>query len=195
MLWYILVRNYVADGDAPTSLEHAEYLREQLPSILWSNQVQHAVGNDAVHAFTPDEWLLAPQAFFKRTQDEPALLIAHRITSQLFGQQIQIELQVLDHPTAECDVGITQSVDHRAEMSACESQHLLIAIDTDDTASRAHDLRGNVTDFAATGAEIEYRVAWPDIRSRITAAVIPFQNLLRDHRQVTLVIIHRAAQL
>ena len=59
---------------------------------------------------------------------------------------------------------------------------------------RADDLGNNVAGFAAARTEIEDRFAGMDVARRIAAAVVLFDNLVRNDFEQSFVITHRQTQ-
>ena len=61
--------------------------------------------------------------------------------------------------------------------------------------SRPDDLRGDEADLAGAAAEVEHRLAGPQILARIAAAIIPLDHLRRNDFEILGIVIDRAAKL
>ena len=59
----------------------------------------------------------------------------------------------------------------------------------------AHHLRRDEADLAGAAAEVEDGLALPQVAAGIAAAVVPFEDLLRDHREIARVVVDRAAEV
>ena len=63
----------------------------------------------------------------------------------------------------EGHVVIAEPVTDRRAVALCQRQHLVVHVDPDHPALATDDLGGDETDLAATAAEVEHRLAGPQM--------------------------------
>jgi len=192
---HVLVGDDVAERDPAAPAEDAEGLGEEPAAVLRPDEVEDAVGDDAVDALVLDQRVIAPEGLLQRPEPEPALAIADRPAAQLGFEAFEVEAEVLDHPAPELDVGEAQPRGHGVAVAPGESEHLGVAVDADDPPAGADDLGRDVAGLAAAGAEVEHGVARPEVGRRVAAAVIAAEDLLGDGLQEARIVGDRAAEL
>ena len=106
-----------------------------------------------------------------------------------------IESEVLNLALAELDVVIAERVPDALPVLAREREHVVVHVDADDAAFRPHHLRRDITNLAATASKVENRFSGTQVLRRVPAAVVPLEDLFRNHRQVSRVVVHGTAEL
>ena len=145
------------DQEASTGPEGAKRLAEHLRLV--GRQVDHAVRDHDVDRFAGDQRSRLPQKVRVLFGSQPFAARSHRLLSQVLVEAVQVEPQVLDLPFAKLDVVKPQPVADNVLVLTSQRQHLVVAVDADDSTCRTHHLRRDVANLSAAGTKIEHRFA------------------------------------
>ena len=182
------------DRDPPAGLEYAEDLPHQLFLLLIGYQVQHAVRDNQIDGGIRNQWLFPTLAGLPCPEFGIALSVNDRMLPQMSIEGLDIQGEILDIALQKADAIPAELPRHVGLVLARQREHVVIHVHPDDPPLWPDQLRRQVTDLAAAAAEIEHDIARLHVTRRVAAAVIPGDNLLRQRRQQTGVIVHRTAQ-
>jgi hypothetical protein len=189
-----LVAHDVRDRDPATRPQHAVDLLDQPLLVGLAHEVQHAVGDDEVHRVARHQGMLPAQAFPLLIEAHEILKALHRMGLQPSLEAREIEIEVLDAPAAELDVGESHALGHTRCGPACEPEHLVVHVDPDHPTVGAHELGGHEADLAPTAAEVEDRLAGPHVAGGVAASVVPLDHLLWDGLEQARVVVDGTAE-
>ena len=158
------------------------------------HEVQHAVGNDHVHAVGGDEWMLHAQFVGEFVGLEKCIGAVDGARFQFSVEFFQIEREILDAAFAKLDVGIADALRDDGRVAACDFEHVVGHIHADNAPLRADHLRGDEANFPRAAAEIEHGLAFADIGARVAAAVVALNDFLRNDFEPARIVLHRAAE-
>ncbi len=153
------VADDVGYGNPPAGFQHPEDLADQLLFLFIGHQVEHAVGDDQVDGIIRDHRMLVPLAVLPLPERQVTGMAVDRVRFEVLRERVDIERQVLDTALVETDTVITEALRHLCLVAARQRKHLVVHIDTDHPALAADQLRRHVADLAATGAQVQDRVA------------------------------------
>ena len=100
----------------------------------------------------------------------------------------------MNPPTQKTRVREPDSFRHYRRRLTGQAQHLVIHIDADDGAPSPSDLGRNKADLAPTAAQVEDGVALAHVARRVAAAVVAFEDRLRNRAKKAGLVVHRAAE-
>ena len=118
-----------------------------MPPVLGPDQIEHAVGDDAIDGVVRNHGPFLSQPLFDLAQVEPILGTVDAQPMSFFGEQFQVQCKVLDHSVPEFRIRETNCFGHILAIAASKTNHVAIAVDADDTALGTNNLRHDVADF------------------------------------------------
>ena len=110
--------------------------------------------------------------------------------AQALVQPLQIESEILDAAPPKLHVCVADPLGDDRRVSTGDLQHLGGHVDADDLARLSHHLRRDEADLACAAAQIEDSLTRPEIAAGIAAAVVPFDDLVRDDLQELRIVVH-----
>lgn len=184
----------VGNDRASAFFQDTENFREELSLEVGFDEVEHAVGNDDVDAFTGDERVLDAEIGGEGISGEVGIGISDGIVAEFAVEDFQIEREVLDAAFAELDVGVADVSRDDGRVAAGDFQHVIGHVHADDFAGGADDLGGDEADFSCAGAEVEHGFAGPQVLGGIAAAVVFLNDFGGDGLEELRIVLHRAAE-
>src|SRR5712692_7600123 len=110
------------------------------------------------------------------------------MVAEIVVYRSKIGPQILDLATAKLDVVETEMLANLLTVLFGQGKHIRRYINTDYSATRADDLCGDIANLACSTPQVENAFSYPEILRRIPAAVVFFDNLLRQDGEITRII-------